>query len=138
MERGILFLSVKSPFCAWFDSISRIISSCHRPPKGDFIEILSSDCHANLIAFLRLYSCNNRVHIFLNMSILIHCWNRLRWHVEPEPNSEGNIFHWQPVLRTYRIPSSTFLYGIMGRPIVLLVFGMAICYLFYPTIHLKS
>jgi hypothetical protein len=47
----------------------------------------------------------------------IHSWYLL-WHVEPEPYSLGNIFHWQPVLRTNTIPSSTFLYGIMGRPIV--------------------
>ena len=61
-------------------------------------------------------------YIFLKISIWTHCWNRL-WHVEPEPNSFGSIFHWHPVLRTCRIPSSTFLNGITGRPTVYLGFS---------------
>ena len=109
------------PFCAYFASISRIISG-HRPPKGDFIDMLSSDCHVNLIPFLLSYSFNNLIQILLNVSNWTHCWNR-RWHVETEPYSLGSIFYWQPVLRTYRIPSSTFLNGIIGRPIVYLGFS---------------
>jgi hypothetical protein len=38
--------------------------------------------------------------------------------VEPEPYSLGSIFHWHPVLIIYNIPSSTFLNGTTGRPIV--------------------
>ena len=110
------------PFCAYFASIGRIITSHVPPPKGDFIDILSMDCHINLIPILLSYSSNSLIHIFLNISNWTHCWNR-RWHVEPEPNSFGSIFHWHPVLRTYRIPSSTFLNEIMGRPIVLIGFS---------------
>ena len=48
-DKGIPFLSVKiMSFCAYFDSISRINSS-HRPPKGDFMDILSMDCQVKLI-----------------------------------------------------------------------------------------
>src|SRR3954453_12658204 len=99
-------------FClAKFAPICRITSS-HVHPKGDFIDILSMDCHINLIPLLLPYSSNNLVHIFLNMFSLTHHWNR-RWQVEPEPYSEGsNIFHWHPVLRTYKMTSITFLNGI--------------------------
>src|SRR3954449_685234 len=105
-------------FClAKFAPINKTASN-HVHPKGDFIDILSMDCHIHLIPFLLSYSSNNLVHIFLNMFSLTHSWNR-RWHVEPEPNSEGSIFHWHPlVLRTYKIPLNTFLKGIAGRPIV--------------------
>ena len=70
------------------------------PPKGDFIDILSIDCHhVHLIPILLSYSFNSLIHILLKMPVLFHSWNRL-WHVEPEPYSLGSIFHWQPVLRT--------------------------------------
>ena len=109
------------PFCFYRWGIT---SSSHRPPKGDFIDILSSDCHhINLIPLLLSYSSNNLVHIFLNMFSLTHSWNR-RWHVEPEPYSFGSIFHWHPsVLRAYKIPSNTFLNGIAGRPTLLFGFS---------------
>jgi len=45
-ESGIPFLSVKSPFCAQFESIGGITSSSHCPsPKDGFIDILPSGCH---------------------------------------------------------------------------------------------
>jgi hypothetical protein len=93
-------------------------------PKGDFMDILSNDClHIHfLIPLLLSYSFNNYIHIFLKMSILIHCWSQ-RWHVEPEHNSEGSIFHWHSVLRTYTILLNTFPNGIAGRPIVLFDFS---------------
>ena len=111
------------PFClAYFASICRIITGHVSPPKGDFIDILSMDCHINLILILLSYSSNSLIHIFLNMSNWTHCWNLL-WHVEPEPYSLGSVFNWHPVLRTYRIPSSTFLNGIIGRPTVFFGFS---------------
>ena len=111
-------------FClAQFAAICMIIS-CHVLPKGDFIDILSSDCHhIHLIPFLLSFSFNNLIHIFLKISNSIHCWNLL-WLVEPEPNPLGIIFHWQQVLRTCRIPFITFLNGIIGRPIVLFGFSV--------------
>ncbi len=44
-----------------------------------------------------------------------HSWKR-RWHVDPEPNSVGVAFHWQPVRSTYRMPSSTRRSGTTARP----------------------
>jgi hypothetical protein len=58
-ESGILFLSVKSPFCAYLASISMIVSS-HIYPKGDFMDMLSSDCQVNLIPILWSYMFNNQ------------------------------------------------------------------------------
>ena len=113
-------------FClAKFASINRTASNSHVPPKGDFIDILSMDCHhINLIPLLSSYSSNNFIYIFLNISNWTHCWN-LRWHVEPEPNSLGSIFHRHPlVLRTSRIPSITFLKGTIRRPTVLFGFSV--------------
>ena len=121
------------PFClAKFASIDRIIYS-HCPPKGDFMDMLSSDCQANLIPLLRSYSFNNLIYIFLKMPNWTHSWNRL-WDVWPEPNSEGAIFHKHPlVLRTYRILSITFLNWTIRRPTVLFGFsvGNAALMIFY-------
>lgn len=44
-----------------------------------------------------------------------HSWKR-RWHVDPEPNSRGTAFHWQPVRSTCRMPSGTVRNGATGRP----------------------
>ena len=90
---------------------------CLRPPKGDFTDILSSDCHDHLIPFLWSYIFNSLVQILSKIPDCIHSWNLL-WHVEPEPYSLGNIFHWHQVLKTDMIPSSTFLYGTIGLPMV--------------------
>jgi hypothetical protein len=41
------------PFCfAQFASISGGITAGHRPPKGDFIDMESSDCQVQLIPIL--------------------------------------------------------------------------------------
>src|SRR5271157_5711618 len=63
------------------------------------------------------YLFRSLTHIFSNAPSLVHCWNLL-WHVDPEPYSLGNDFHWHPVLKMYRIPSSTFLNGTGGLPFV--------------------
>ena len=116
------FYLLKCAFLCLVCFYQQRIISCHRPTKGDFIDTLSSDCQVNLIPLLSSYFFNNLVHIFLNSFLLIHCWKSL-WHVEPEPNYEGSIFHWHPVLRIYRIPSNTFLKGIVGRPTVFFGFS---------------
>ena len=36
--------------------------------------------------------------------------------MEPDPNSLGTAFHWQPVRRTWRMPSRTVRNGTIGRP----------------------
>jgi len=104
-ERSIPFLSVKLCLFAWPSlllSVVRLLPVIASSPKGDFIDILSSDCQIQPIPHLLSYSFNNLIHILLKMFNLIHyCWNH-RWHVEPDPYSEGSIFHyWHPlILRT--------------------------------------
>ncbi|MGB6629362.1 MAG: hypothetical protein WBE61_14655, partial [Nitrososphaeraceae archaeon] len=57
--------------------------------------------------------------------------------VEPEPYSFGSIFHWHPVLSTYNnIPSSTFLNGTIGRPIVST--GFSAGNMFFTSFHRSS
>src|SRR5678816_1175817 len=97
-HRNAVFVCQNMPFCAQFAPISRI-TSCHCPPKGDFMDIPSRDCQFHLIPFLLSYSFNSPIHILLKTSNLTHSRNLL-WHVEPEPYSPGSIFHWHPVLRT--------------------------------------
>ena len=117
-ERWIPFVSVK--MCLFVPSLPLSVGLLPviAPPKGDFIDMLSSDCHVHLIPCLLSYDCNSLIHTFLKMSNSTHSWNLL-WHVEPEPYSAGSIFHWHPVLRMYGTPSSAFLKGTVGRPIVL-------------------
>jgi len=72
VDRGIPFLSVK--ICLFVPNLLLSVAiSCHRPPKGDFIDMLSSDCHINLIPILLSYSSNTLIHIFLKTSNSIHC-----------------------------------------------------------------
>ena len=72
---GIPFLSVKMvSFCAQFAYISGITAG-PRPPKGDFIDIESIDCHDQLIPILSSYALNSLIQIFLKTSILFHSWN---------------------------------------------------------------
>ena len=104
------------PFCARFTPVDRIVPG-HRPPKGDFMDMLSSDCHVHLIPNLLSYFFSTLTNIFLKTSSSTHCWNRL-WHVEPDAYSLGSIFRWHPVLRICMMPSITFLNGTIGRPTV--------------------
>jgi len=116
------FVCQNVPFCAQFAPVNRTVSG-HRPPRGDFTDMLSMDCQFHLIPFLSSYSSNNLIHNFLKTSSLTHSWNRL-WQVEPEPYSLGSIFHWHPVLRIYMMPSITFLNGTIGRPTVFSGFSL--------------
>jgi hypothetical protein len=68
---GIPFLSVKSPFCARFVPVCGV-STGHRPPKGDFMDMLSRDCHIHLIPFMSSYSFNALTHIFSNVPSQTH------------------------------------------------------------------
>jgi hypothetical protein len=69
------------------------------PPKGAFTVRLSSDCHSHRMPLNSSYRSRSFTHSFWKTPFLTHSWNRL-WHVEPEPYSAGNAFHWQPVRST--------------------------------------
>lgn len=109
-------------FDASLRTISRVLTRLV-PPKGAFTLLESSDCHFHLIPLMSSYLFSSLTHILSNTPCLTHCWNLL-WHVDPEPYSLGRAFHWHPVLRTYRIPSSTILNGAGGLPLVLGSFSL--------------
>ena len=69
------------------------------PPKGAFTVRLSRDCHSHRMPLNSSYRSRSFTHSFWKTPFLTHSWNRL-WHVEPEPYSAGNAFHWQPVRST--------------------------------------
>ena len=105
-ESGIPFLSVK--ICLFVPSLLLSVGLLPviAPPKAT----LWICCHGlpcPLDTNYIIIDFDNLTHVFLKTSSLIHSWNLL-WHVEPEPYSVGSIFHWHPVLKMYRIPSSTF------------------------------
>ena len=93
------------PFRAGFASI-RGVRSRLRPPKGAFTVALSRDWKRHLMPRNSSYRMSNFAQSFSNTPKRSHSWKRL-WQVEPEPNSFGVAFHWQPVLSTYRMPSRT-------------------------------
>ena len=69
-DKGIPCLSVKICLFAWPVCFhQQTASNSHvSPPKGDFIDILSSDCQIHPIPFLLSYSFNNFIQILLNIS----------------------------------------------------------------------
>ena len=114
-----------------------IASHLVQSPKEDFIDMLSMDCPIHLIPLLWSYSFNNLIHNFLKMPNWTYFWNRL-WQVEADLYSEGSsIFHWQPVLRTYRIAFIIFLYGTIGRSSVLFGFSVGNVELWHSIDYLK-
>ena len=46
-----VFVCQDVPFCAQFAPVCGIVSG-HRPPKGDFMDMESSDCQAQLIPIM--------------------------------------------------------------------------------------
>jgi hypothetical protein len=88
-ERYSIFRCKYMSFGSLFASISWIISS--HPPKGDFTDVLSRDCHDHLIPLLWSYIFKNLIQILSKVSDSLHSWNLL-WHVKPQSYSFGNIF----------------------------------------------
>ena len=102
------------PFRAGFASI-RGVRTRLRPPKGAFTLMLSSDWNRHRRSRNSSYRASNFAHSFSKMPARSHSWKRL-WHVDPDPNSLGTAFHWQPVRNTYKMPSSTVRNGTWRRP----------------------
>jgi hypothetical protein len=94
---------------------------CQIPPKGAFRDILS----IYWLPFIPIqYHGYRRILLItwpITSEILLYQSTLEIFYdlcVEPEPYSLGSIFHWHPVLSIYNTPSSTFLNGTTGRPIV--------------------
>src|SRR5271157_946901 len=62
----------------------------------------------------RSYSSKQSLQSLENPPALVHFW-KCSWAAEPEPYSRGSIFHWHPVLRTYRIPLTIVRCGVGGQ-----------------------
>jgi hypothetical protein len=63
----------------------------------------------------RSYSSKQSFQSLEEIPALVHFW-KCSWAAEPESYSRGSIFHWHPVLRTYRIPLKIVRWGVGGRP----------------------
>jgi len=71
--------------------------------------------HFHWIPRRRSYRFSSASKASVNTPARAHSCIR-RWHVEPELNSLGNAFHWQPVRSRYRMPANTTRAGTGGRP----------------------
>jgi len=83
--------------------------------SGAFTIAPSMLCHAQAIPSISSYSANPRRHIFTNTPHRFHS----RKYACTElalPYSLGRAFHWQPVRKTYTIPSKTVRGGMRFRP----------------------
>jgi len=100
---------------AELSAVSRVLA-CFIPPfTGAETVTLSSDCHFQSIPLWQSYSCKNNFQILEKIPALVHFW-KWAWAADPEPYSRGNIFHWHPVRKTYRIPLKMTRWGEGGRP----------------------
>jgi len=87
------------------------------------IYYLVTAIHPHSIPWISLYTSNNLIHNFSNTPLPIHSWNLL-WHVwDQNHNLLATSSNWHPIPSTYKTPSSTFLNGTIGRPIVSICFS---------------
>ncbi len=102
-------------FRAQLSSIGRIFARFIPPFTGAETVTLSSDCHSQSIPLQRSYSSKQSFQSLEKIPALVHFW-KCSWAAEPDPYSRGSIFHWHPVLRTYRIPLKIVRCGVGGQP----------------------
>jgi hypothetical protein len=102
-------------FCAELTTIGRVFADFIPPFTGAETVTLSSDCHFQSMPLRRSYSSRQSFHSLEKIPALAHFW-KCSWAVDPEPYSRGSIFHWHPVLKTYRIPLKMIRWGVGGRP----------------------
>jgi hypothetical protein len=114
-KRDSLPIDDEVTFRAEFSSIGRVFTRFIPPFTGAETVTLSTDCHLQSIPLQRSYSSKQSFQSLEKMPALVHSW-KCSWAAEPEPYSRGSIFHWHPVLRTYRIPLKIVRWGVGGRP----------------------
>ncbi len=113
-QRGAALIGQRVALRAELAAIRRI-GACMRPPNGALTMALSNDCQRHWMPRSSSYRVSSLVHSRSKMPASTHAWKR-RWQVDPDPYSWGKAFHWQPVRRTYRMPSMTRRKGTTGRP----------------------
>ena len=114
-KRDSLAIDNEVTFRAELSSIGRVLARFIPPFTGAETVTLSSDCHFQSMPLQRSYSSKQSLQSLEKTPALTHFW-KCSWAAEPEPYSRGNIFHWHPVLRTYRIPLKIVRWGVGGRP----------------------
>ena len=114
-KRDSLAIDDEVTFRAELTSIGRVFARFIPPFTGAETVTLSSDCHFQSMPLQRSYSSRQSLQSLAKIPALVHFW-KCSWAAEPEPYSRGNIFHWQPVLKTYRIPLKIVRWGVGGRP----------------------
>ncbi len=114
-KRDTLAIDDEVTFRAELTSIGRVFARFIPPFTGAETVTLSSDCHFQSMPLQRSYSSKQSFHSLEKIPPLVHFW-KCSWAAEPEPYSRGSIFHWHPVLRTYKIPLKIVRWGVGGRP----------------------
>ena len=114
-KRDSLTIDDKVPFGPELTAIGRVFA-CFIPPfTGAETVTLSSDCHFQSMPLQASYSSRQSLQSLEKIPALVHFW-KCSWAADPEPYSRGSIFHWHPVLNTYRIPLKIVRWGVGGRP----------------------
>jgi hypothetical protein len=114
-ERDSLAIDDEVTFRAELTAIGRIFARFIPPFTGAETVTLSSDCQFQSMPLQRSYSSKQSFQSLEKIPARVHFW-KCSWAAEPEPYSRGSIFHWHPVLRTYRIPLKIVRWGVGGRP----------------------
>jgi len=114
-KRDSLTIDDEVAFGAELSAIGRVFARFIPPFTGAEIVTLSSDCHFQSMPFKQSYSSRQSLQSLEKVPALVHFW-KCSWAAEPERYSRGSIFHWHPVLSTYRIPLKMVRWGVGGRP----------------------
>ena len=114
-KRDSLSVDDEVALCAELTAIGRVFARFVPPFTGAETVTLSSDCHSQSMPLKQSYSSRQSLQSLEKIPALVHFWKCL-WAAEPEPYSRGSIFHWHPVLSTYRIPLKMVRWGVGGRP----------------------
>lgn len=91
------------------------VRACELPPFGALTMKPSSAVDFHTIPRLRSYRRSISSNASVNTPSVVQACIR-RWQVEPDPNSFGSAFHWQPARNLYSMPTSITRSGTRGRP----------------------
>ena len=114
-KRNSLTIDDEVAFRAELTAIGRIFARFIPPFTGAETVTLSSDCHSQSMPLQSSYSSRQSLQSLEKIPALAHFW-KCSWAADPDPYSRGSIFHWHPVLNTYRMPLKMVRWGVGGRP----------------------
>ena len=114
-KRDSLTVDDEVAFSAEQTTIGRVFARFIHAFTGAETVTLSSDCHFQSVPLRSSYSSRQSLQSLEKIPALVHFW-RCSWAADPEPYSRGSIFHWHPVLNTYKTPLKTVRWDVGGRP----------------------